>query len=263
MTGRVRSLVCLPLKAQDQVVGTITLGQHQPDFFRPEDLPVLLQAGSLLAGAILAEQLHAATTREAEEKALLFRELDHRVRNSLAALISLLHLAAEGSEGNAAESLQEMAERVARLADVHNLMAGRGMQPVEVRELAEVVAKNVLAALPGGDRILWRVIGVPLHVPPSQVTPVALILNELLTNCAKHAFPGRAAGSVTIQVERDGDYLGLEVRDDGVGFDPARRPAGIGLAIVQTLVTSNLRGSVRFAATRFGAAAGGTPRPCT
>jgi|GEM_PF-3128654 len=247
LADRVQSLACLPLKTHDRVVGTITLGHSQPEFFGSSDLPVLLQAASLLAGAVVAEQLHAATSKEAEEKSLLFRELDHRVRNNLAALISLLHLAAEGTEGAAAESLQEMAERVARLADVHNLLTGRGMQPVEVRELAEVVAKNVLAALPGGARIHWKILGVPIRIPPSQVTPVALVLNELLTNCAKHAFPGRPTGSVTILVTRDADEAVLEVRDDGVGLDLARVPAGLGLTIVRTLATQNLKGSVAFA----------------
>jgi two-component sensor histidine kinase/HAMP domain-containing protein len=247
LADRVQSLACLPLKTHDRALGTITLGHSQPEFFGPADLPVLLQAASLLAGDIVAEQLHAATSKEAEEKSLLFRELDHRVRNNLAALISLLHLAAEGTEGDAAESLQEMAERVARLADVHNLLAGRGMQPVEVRELAEVVTKNVLAALPGGVRIHWKVLGVPIRIPPSQVTAVALVLNELLTNSAKHAFPGRATGSVTILVTRDADQAVLEVRDDGVGLDMARVPAGLGLTIVRTLATQNLKGSVMFA----------------
>lgn len=244
LAERVQSLACLPLRTHDQVVGTITLAQHQSEFFGPADLPVLLPAASMLAGAILAEQFRAATSKEAEEKALLFRELDHRVRNNLAALISLLHLAAEGAEGSAAETLEEMADRVARLADVHNLLAGRGNQPVELRELAEVVAKNVLAAFPDHAHIRWRVSGVPVRVSPSLVTAIALALNELLTNCAKHAFPGRVIGTVTILVSRDADHVSLEVRDDGVGFDPARRPRGLGLTIVETLVTRNLRGSV-------------------
>ena len=83
LADRVQSLACLPLKTHDRIVGTITLGHSQPEFFGSSDLPVLLQAASLLAGAIVAEQLHAATIRESEEKALLFRELDHRVRNNL------------------------------------------------------------------------------------------------------------------------------------------------------------------------------------
>lgn len=244
LAGRIQSLACLPLKAHERVVGTLTLGQSRPEAFGPADLAVLLQAASMLAGAILAEQLRAATSKEAEEKALLLRELDHRVRNNLAALMSLIHLAAEGAEGAAAETLREMADRVARLADVHNLLAGRGNRPVELRELAEVVAKNVLAVLPDRAHIRWRVSGEPVRVSPSLVTAIALVLNELLTNCAKHAFPGRATGIVSVQIAREGDQAVVEVRDDGVGFDPARRPSGLGLTIVETLVTRNLRGAV-------------------
>jgi two-component sensor histidine kinase len=244
LAGRVESLACLPLMAHDRVVGTITLGHQQPEFFGPSDLPALLPAASMLAGAILVEQLRAVASRKAQEKAVVFRELDHRVRNNLASLISLLHLAAEGAQGPAAETLQEMADRVARLADVHNLLTDRGNQPIEARGLVRMMAENVLAALPGNTRIEWSVIAEPVLVPPSHVTPIALILNELLTNCAKHAFPGRASGTVTILVGPEGDHTSLEVRDDGVGLDLARHPAGLGLSIVRTLVTQNLRGSL-------------------
>lgn len=240
-------LACLPLKAHDRLVGTITLGHHQPTFFGSEDLPLLMPAASMLADAIVAEQIREATTREAEERALLFRELDHRVRNNLAVLISLLHLGAEGAEGSAAGKLREMANRVARLAEVHNLLTGRGMQPIEVRELAETVAKNVLAALPGDVRIRWKVIGVPVRVSPSQVTAIALILNELLTNCTKHAFTGRSTGTISIRVLHEGGQIGLDVQDDGVGLDPNRHLGGLGLTIVQALATQNLRGSMRYA----------------
>lgn len=85
---------------------------------------------------------------------------------------------------------------------------------------------------------------MPIRIPPSQVTAIALVLNELLTNCAKHAFPSRATGTVDVHVAREEDQIVLEVRDDGTGLDPARRPGGLGLTIVQTLVTRNLRGSV-------------------
>jgi hypothetical protein len=233
--------------AHDRVVGTITLGHRQPGSFGPSDLPALLPAASMLAGAILVEQLRAIASRRAAEKALVFRELDHRVRNNLASLISLLHLAAEGAEGPAAETLQEMAGRVARLADVHNLLTDQENQPIEARRLAEVVAENVLAAIPGGVRIAWSVKAGSVLIPPPQVTPMALILNELLTNCAKHAFPGRASGTVTILVATEEDHTRLEVRDDGVGLDLVRYPAGLGLSIVRTLVTQNLRGSVTLA----------------
>ncbi len=248
LAGGAQTLVCLPLQAGGRVLGTLQLGHSEAEFFSPADVQAFLPAASMLAEAIQAEQLRTAVIKDAEEKAFLFRELDHRVRNHLAALISLLHLGAEEAEEPAADRLREMAERVARLADVHNLLTGRGMQPVEIRELSEIVAKNVLAAFPGGLHVQWRVTGTSVRVPPSRVTPIALILNELLTNCAKHAFPGLATGTVTIRVAYEEDQVELEVQDDGVGLDPARHPAGLGMIIVQTLVTQTLGGTVQFAA---------------
>ncbi len=247
LAGWTESLACLPLQAGSRTLGTLQLGHSQAEFFSPADLHALLPAASMLAGAVLAEHLRAAAITDAEEKGFLFRELDHRVRNHLAALISLLHLGAEEAKDEAAERLREMADRVARLADVHNLLTGRGMQPVEVRELSEIVAKNVLAALSGEARINWRVTGTSVRVPPSRVTPLALLLNELLTNCAKHAFPGRATATVTIQVGHENDQVTLEVQDDGVGLDPARQTRGLGTTIVHTLATQSLGGTVQSA----------------
>jgi two-component sensor histidine kinase len=240
------SLVCLPLQAGNRVLGTLTLGHDQPEFFDATDLQTILPAAAMLAGAILAERLRLATLKEAEGKALLFRELDHRVRNHLAALISLLHLGAEHSEGGTADRLREMAERVTRLAEVHNLLAGRGLQPVDVRELAEVIARTVLAAWPGQVDVRWTVTGDPVRVTPARVTAVALVLNELLTNCIKHAFPGRATGLIAIQVAYADHQLELTVHDDGVGLGLAPR-TGLGKTIVETVVTQSLRGTVRFA----------------
>lgn len=249
---RIESLVCVPLQSDDRVIGTLTLGHPEQRYFGPSDVSVLQQAASMLAGAVIAEQLREAARKDAEQKALLYRELDHRVRNNMAALIGLLQLAADHMEGPAMASLRQMADRVARLADSHNLLAGRGVQPVDIRELAAVVARNLLEVLPGGLQIRQEVTGAPLRVLPAQMTPLALILNELLTNCVKHAFPGRATGSVTIQVRRDGEQAGLEVCDDGVGLDPPRDPAGLGIAIVRTLVTESLGGAVWFGARRGG-----------
>ena len=249
LAGWAQSLLCLPLLAGSRALGTLTLGRQETGAFRPSDLESCRPAAAMLAGAILADRLRLATLKEAEGKALLFRELDHRVRNHLAALISLLHLGAERSEGGTADRLREMAERVTRLAEVHNLLTGRGMQPVDVRELAEVIARTVLAALPGQVQVRWTVTGDPVRVPPARVTAVALVLNELLTNSTKHAFPGRASGTIAIRVAHADDQLELTVHDDGIGLGPTPR-TGLGKTIVETVVTQSLRGTVRFAADR-------------
>ncbi|MBI4537073.1 MAG: GAF domain-containing protein [candidate division NC10 bacterium] len=261
LSGWAQSVVCVPLKVRGRTIGTLALGHHQADFFKAEDLPFLLSGASMLAGAILGEQLREATAKEAEEETLLFRELDHRVRNNLAALISLLHLGADRAEGRSAESFREMAERVERLADVHNLLAGREGRAIDLREMAEVVARNVLWAFSRDTDLQWKVVGDHVCIMPSQITATALILNELLMNCATHAFPGRAAGRIAIRIACQGEQVTLEVRDDGVGLRGRGQRPGLGLTIVETLATQNLRGLVRYADEEGTAVSIRFPRP--
>ena len=71
------------------------------------------------------------------------------------------------------------------------------------------------------------------------------MLNELLTNCVKHAFPGRATGTVTIRLTSEDDQIELDVQDDGVGLG-STPSSGLGKSIVQTVVGQTLRGTVRY-----------------
>ena len=241
LLGGVESIVCLALIDQGHVVGTLTLGHPLPHSFDPGDVEQLRPAASFFSGAILAEQLRAATQQDAAEKALLLRELNHRVRNNLAALIGLLSLAEEQVEGPAAERLRDMGDRVQRLAEIHDLLAGRWHQFIQVREVAELVAKNVLEALPAGAPT-WQVTGDAVSVASAQVTPLAMVLNELLTNIVKHAFDGRPDGRVEISILARGDDIEVVVADNGRGgqLDPGRR--GLGSRIVELLVTKTLGG---------------------
>ncbi|MFB3820030.1 MAG: sensor histidine kinase [Candidatus Methylomirabilales bacterium] len=245
LAGVAESLAYLPLLDQDRLVGSLTLGHAFRGYFRPEALDDLRPAASLLAGAILAEQLRAAAQQEAAEKHLLLRELDHRVRNNLAALIGLLNLGEDQLEGPAAERLRQMADRVQRLADVHDLLAGRWHQSIEVREVAELIAKNVLEALPARD-VAWSVAGNGTRIPPRQVTPLAMVLNELLTNVTKHAFQDRKGGRVDIQIGTAGPDIEIAVADNGTGGQVPTRGRGLGMTIVHLLVERSLGGSVEF-----------------
>ncbi len=245
LAGTAASLVYLPLIDQEHLVGSLTLGHASRGHFQADSLDDLRPAASLLAGAILAEQHRRGAEQDAAEKHLLLRELDHRVRNNFAALIGLLSLGEQQLEGPAADRLQEMAERVQRLAEVHDLLAGRWHQSIEVREVVELTAKSVLEALRSRD-VRWSVAGNGTRIPPRHVTPLAMVLNELLTNVAKHAFRDRAAGRVDIAIATDAEAIEIVVTDNGVGrpAEPPRR--GLGTTLVHLFVERSLGGSVRF-----------------
>jgi len=243
LLGGVESIVCLALIDQEHVIGTLTLGHPQRQFFVPADVEQLRLAASFFSGAIRAEQMRLATEQDAAEKALLLRELNHRVRNNLAALIGLLSLAEEQLEDPAAERLRDMSDRVQRLAEIHDLLAGRWHQAIQVREVAELVAKNVLEALPAGAPT-WLVRGDPVAIGSAQVTPLAMVLNELLTNIVKHAFDGRGRGQVEIQIQGRETDIEVVVQDNGRGGPVEHTRPGLGTKIVELLVTKTLAGSL-------------------
>jgi len=263
------ALVCVPLTAHGQVVGTLTLGHPEARHFDAREVAELQVCADMLAGAVRAERLREALRREADARALLLRELDHRVRNTLATLIGLLHLTAEHAAAPTEAVLRATADRVARLADVHATLAEQGQRRADLGQLAELVAKSVLDRPAPAAPIRWTVAVPPVDLSAAQAAPVALVLHELLTNCVKHAFPDGADGTVWVEGRRDGPDVHLTVGDDGRAVAPARLRAGAGLTLVETLVTHTLRGALWLATPRDGgflvhvrfAGGAGTPPP--
>ena len=246
------SLVCVPLKSDRQVLGTLTLGHPQVRGVGATDMVELLPCAHMIAGAIWADQLRVSLRREADERTLLLHELDHRVRNTLATLIGLLHLTAENQPAPTAAILQATADRVSRLADVHTALAEHRHGSADLGHLAKTVAKSILDLTVPPGRVQWDVVAPPIALRASQATNVALVLHELLTNCGKHAFVGRATGTISVEVRRDGEMVGIGVYDDGRGPGPDGFRAGAGFGIVEALVLHTLRGAFWVAEARGG-----------
>jgi two-component sensor histidine kinase len=88
-----------------------------------------------------------------------------------------------------------------------------------------------------------------VRLPASQATPLAMVVNELLLNAVEHGLKDRAQGTIRILLEDQGDAVQIEVVDDGAGlpaeFDPAQIGQTLGLQIVHTLVTDDLKGTLQ------------------
>ncbi len=246
------SLMCFPLVTQREVLGTVTIGHPKVRGFDAADAAEFQDCANVLAGAVRSEKLREEYRREAEARALLLRELDHRVRNTLATLIGLLHLTAENVDTPTGAILLTTAERVARIADVHASLSGRGRHRADLHRLIEMVAQSVFGLMEPAGSIRWSVTVPPVQLHAAQATNLALVLHELFTNCVKHAFADRSAGTVNVEGRHDGRTLDLTVCDDGRGAPPSPVRAGTGLNIVETLATHSLRGALWMAEPRGG-----------
>jgi len=162
-----------------------------------------------------------------EEREVMVLEIHHRVKNNLQVISSLLNLQLRRMEATEArDALEDCQRRVMAIALVHDqLYQTRDYARVQFGEYLRTLAHNVFelgrASTPA--RLELAVDDVVLDV--GLAIPCALVINELITNALKHAFPGGRAGTVRVAFARNGRELQLEVADDGVGL-----PAGFELS---------------------------------
>ena len=181
------------------------------------------------------------------EKALtrsdyLHRELIHRVKNNLAILGSLIRLRARDlGDGVARRELDAVALRIQSMALVHQLLDRTSrLEIVDAAELIDDLCGLLSDGLvPDGVDLVWTVSedGVELHV--EDAIALGLLINELVSNALKHAFPEGRTGSISIDLTREaGDVMTLRVADDGAGGAvpiSAGAKSGHGLEILHAL----------------------------
>lgn len=186
-----------------------------------------------LAGGGTAEA-DVETLREAlAQTEALLREVDHRVKNNLQLMASLIQLQFRRAEDPAARhALQTVLERLNAVTTVHRRLFQGDPQQFEVDEFIRDLTPD-LAAAAGRDDITITLDLDPVQVPASAAAPLALVINELMGNALKHAFPEGRSGQVRVTLRGEETVCVLTVADDGVGL--AGRPAGLGLTIVRLL----------------------------
>ncbi len=180
-----------------------------------------------------------------EQKTALLHEVDHRVKNNLQVISSLMLLKARRTPpGEARDALQAMAERIGALSTAHRMLYSEGdAARFDVSAFADDLIADLTAAHEAcAARIETEV--EPLALPAAMAAPLALMLHELAGNAFRHAFPGGRAGRVRVSARRDGDGMELVVEDDGIGLsagDP--NPTGFGRMLVE-MVVRQLRGTI-------------------
>ena len=160
--------------------------------------------------------------REAlEAKTVLLHEVDHRVKNNLQMISSLIYMQSrEVHDPEAKQSLARMQERIEALGTVHQRLYQSG--DVTRFDIAEFVRDLVpdLMSGSGRDDIAVDLQLSPVDLPAEKAASAALMINELLTNVLKHAF-GNRPGRLQVAIARLDDDFRITVEDDGVGMPAA------------------------------------------
>jgi two-component sensor histidine kinase len=204
----------------------------------------------------ITRELEATRALQASvaERGALLQEVHHRVKNNLQIIASMINMQMRRLPPGAARgALEECVSRVQAIALIHaTLYQSRDFARIPFREYATSLVENVCYASSGpGGVLTHRVDIAPLTFTVEKAIPCGLIINELVTNAFKHAFPHGRRGAVNVQMrELGGGELELSVSDDGIGLAPdfeIATSSAMGLTLVSTLV-EQLKG--RLAITR-------------
>jgi two-component sensor histidine kinase len=142
--------------------------------------------------------------------------------------------------------LRESINRILSIAAVHDVLSEKGFRMVDVRQVLEQVAQSVTQnRLHLQKRLEVVVRGDEIALPSREATALTLAVNELVQNALKHAFAGRESGRIAVTLEALPPGFRVAVEDDGVGLmAEAMAPEGLGLQIIETLVTQDLGGEL-------------------
>jgi two-component sensor histidine kinase len=217
----------------------------------------LKQANQQLQG--LADQnyqLYEKARDDAEERALLLKELDHRVRNNLSVIMGLLSMERNRRPARpAGEALVSLEQRLRSFLLVHEALRRQNYRGVPAREIAEKLAQRLRNAWDPDRRVDVRLDGDVGSLNERRGFALALVLNELITNAFRHGFPEARHGVLSISLKRSNGGVCLQVADDGVGIASIEQPnkvIGSGRSIVDALVKDELEGTVDFDADHHG-----------
>jgi two-component sensor histidine kinase len=236
----IRRAINVILQGEGSPYGVLEVDSELEGQFNAEDIHFLQGAANIL-GMALERNLHDRKLQKAlEYQQILVGEIDHRVKNSLQLVSSVLQLQAASSQDPIlTRSLNDAIARVTAVARVHERLShSPQVGPVNLTDYLGLICRD-LEQVSDGAAIGFAA-EEPVLVNIDRAVRLALLTTELVTNAVRHAFKAQAPGRIAIELRlADLQNLVLSVRDDGQGLNSTAKrdgEAGLGLKLVAALV---------------------------
>jgi two-component sensor histidine kinase len=208
----------------------------------PEDGEILALLARSIAHLSALKHTETALEEAYEAKAVLLSELRHRTKNSFALISSLLSIeTARAKDPLLSETLRKLGDRVSVLTTLYDhLDASAGLGRIKLDEYLGRIAGDLIDGYDADGRGIHLERSLePMEISMARAVPLGLIVNELVTDSLKHAFPGGRQGLVSLALRREVEgFAVLSVSDDGIGL-PAdfsvSGSKGLGITLVDTL----------------------------
>ncbi|MCT7908952.1 ATP-binding protein [Arcobacter lacus] len=176
------------------------------------------------------------------EKEVLLKELNHRVKNNMQTIVSLIRLQSDEIEDEKLKDiLLTTQNRIAAMGHLHELLYNQeNINFIDVYEYFETLVDEVKSSY---DESINIHLDIKTKLKMEQAIYCGLMINELITNSFKYAFLNKK-GNIYIILEKSNNILKLSVKDDGVGFDKNHTTFSLGLTLVNTLAINQLKGKM-------------------
>jgi len=233
------------LQGEGTPFGVLEVDSRSQGEFSEQDITFLQGAANLLGMAIERQRMERDLRGALDRQQMLMREVNHRVNNSLQIVGSMLHLQSRRARNTEVQhQLTQASNRVTAIARAHNrLYRTEEFTTLDLGAYLSDLCADFCEATPGCEIF----VSAPEHIVLStdRAITVALLINELITNTAKYAYP-EGNCRAWVNVAREGRMIVLSVRDEGIGLPPEideTTSTGLGMRLVSAFA-KQLNGSV-------------------
>src|SRR5579859_932756 len=215
----IRRAMNVILQGEGEPYGVLEVDSRSEGEFSQSDISFLQGAANILGMAIYRQRTEQRLTAALDRQQLLVKEVNHRINNSLQIVASMLHLQTTATHNDVVRhALRDASTRIAAVARAHQqLYRSDDISGVDLGTYLTSVCADLGEAMP---HCKLHVVASPhLHCRIDTAVPIALVVNELITNSAKYAYPNGNC-EVWLNISRSSERFSISVRDRGVGLPP-------------------------------------------
>jgi PAS domain S-box-containing protein len=236
-----KNILMAPLLKNGEFMGLIGLGNKESgyDF---SDSKALGSLSTTIVEALLRKRAEEKLKKALNDKEMLVREIHHRTKNNLMIMASLLNLtSADIEDEKAKEIFQQIQTRAKSMALIHEkLYRSDNFKKINFGDYIRQLARDLFNSfLRYPERVELVMELEDLNLDINTAIPLGLILNELLTNSMKYAFPQGKYGTISIKFFKEADKYVMMVDDDGIGLPSeldVQKTDTLGLQLVKNLI---------------------------
>ncbi len=234
----------IAIESHSSCFGILTAYTSQPRFFNRDDVYFLQSVAHILATAIERNQAETQIKTSLKEKEVLLKEIHHRVKNNLLVVSNILEFQTDYTDNpEVIKILQESQKRIESMALIHEkLYQSTGLDKIDLGDYIQDLVSQLRESYdPNPDLIELELDVESIALNLETAHPCGLIVNELVSNAFKHAFPKNRSGKIWVKLHQNSEKLvTLTVRDNGIGFPKTidfRQVDSLGMELVCTLTT--------------------------